>query len=92
MYNIKKLSPTDNLKTEDALSSSGASTASDSELVECMESLSTADLKMYDITKKPRAKKTRARKRRPSLKHQQSPDSNAFGNDTYISDKMFKIN
>ncbi|OWF38196.1 Ankyrin repeat and zinc finger domain-containing protein 1 [Mizuhopecten yessoensis] len=63
--------------------SSGASTASDTDLVETMETLSTENLKEFIATRKPRPQKQRARKRHPSLKRQIAPESDALEEEKY---------
>ncbi|XP_060064926.1 tRNA endonuclease ANKZF1-like [Ylistrum balloti] len=63
--------------------SSGASTCSDTDIVETLESLSTEHLKEFRATCKPRPQKQRARKRRPSLKCQIAPESDALEEEKY---------
>ncbi|XP_052806792.1 ankyrin repeat and zinc finger domain-containing protein 1-like [Mya arenaria] len=63
--------------------SSGTSTASDTELIETMATIHFSDLKEYSMSKKPKQKKKSARKRRPSLKGQNEPDSNVMDEELY---------
>lgn len=67
------------MQNDSLTNSSAASTASESELVMEFETFSTSDLKEFGGTKKPKRKKKQNRKRRPSIKHQTEPDSDALG-------------
>lgn len=82
-FKCQQLELLDALRQENQSLSSGASTCSDSDLVECMVTLSTADLKEFNITRKSRPRKPRTRKRRPSLKRQIAPESDAFEEERY---------
>ncbi|XP_071158192.1 tRNA endonuclease ANKZF1-like isoform X1 [Mytilus edulis] len=70
------------LKSESFPTSSGNSTASDSELVAVMQTLKTDHLKEFDMSKKPKRKKN-TRKRRLSLKHQVEPGTNPLDEEKY---------
>ena len=58
--------------------SSGNSTGSDTELIEVVQTIGTGHLKEFAMSKKPKRKKN-TRKRRPSIKHQQEPETNPLG-------------
>lgn len=83
MIKCQQLELLDAIRQDSQNFSSGASTASDTDIVETMESLSTEDLKEFRATRKPRPQKQRARKRRPSLKRQIAPESDAFEEEKY---------
>ena len=62
----------------EAQNSTSTSTASESELVEQVETMNLLDHKEFYATKKPKKKK-KQKKRRNSLRCQKSPESNVFG-------------
>lgn len=70
------------LLLSDSLPTSGNSTASDSELVEVVQTISTGHLKEFGMSKKPKRKKN-TRKRRSSIKHQQEPETNPLDEERY---------
>ena len=63
----------------EAQNSTGTSTASESELVEQMETMNLIEHKEFYATKKPKKRKKQAKKRKNSLRCQKSPESNVFG-------------
>ncbi|XP_033762728.1 LOW QUALITY PROTEIN: ankyrin repeat and zinc finger domain-containing protein 1-like [Pecten maximus] len=83
MFKCQQLELLDALHHDTQALSSGASTASDTDLVDSMETLSTEDLKEFKATRKPRPQRPRARKRRPSLKRQIAPESDALEEEKY---------
>ncbi|XP_067650118.1 tRNA endonuclease ANKZF1-like [Haliotis asinina] len=64
-------------------SSSATSTASEADLVEMEEAISTLDLQPFEHTGKGPRRKKNKRKRRPSLKHQVEPEGDMFAEERY---------
>lgn len=80
--NKLKTAVPDHVIKEENMSSS-TSTASETELVETMETINLMELKEYSFTRKPKRKKKSAKKRKDSLKCQGEPESNAMEEEKY---------